>query len=172
MGDRMNKKIKIAGKKIEVKSIIYVAIFLVVVIAALCFIPSKKKVTACYNTIDQGASGYRINTKYKINSTNDVVKKVEITDTIISSNNTILAYLEKQYKNLYEEQNKKYGGYTVSTEKKKEEVIVKVTIDYSDVDLKKLAKDNPSIAKKVKNNKLSLTDAKSIYTNLGATCDK
>lgn len=169
----MSKNTQGIGKRIKTKDIIYVVMFLaVVLVIALFFIPSKKKVTACYNTIDQSASGYKINTKYNINSANDVVKTVEITDTIISSNNTILAYFEKQYKNTYEEQNKKYGGYTVNTEKKKEEVIVKVTIDYSDVDLKKLAKDNPSIAKKIKNNKLTLSVAKSIYTNLGATCEK
>ena len=67
---------------------------------------------------------------------------------------------------------KTLNTYTVNTEKKKESVIVKVTIDYSEVKLSKLAKDNPGIEKSVKNDKLSLSDAKKIYTNLGATCDK
>ncbi|MBR3661562.1 MAG: hypothetical protein IKN63_06690 [Bacilli bacterium] len=148
-------------------------IVLAVVVIALFFIPAKEKVnvTVCHSTIDQSKSGYTIKTDYKISSVKKAVKKVEIVNNIKSSNKTVLNYFEKQYKGMYEEQNKRYGGYTITTEKKENSVVVKVIIDYSKVKLAKLAEDNPNIADSIKNDKLSLDGAKSIYNSLGATCE-
>ena len=153
------------------KSIIIIA-FIILVLVALYFIFFNKKVTICSRTLDQSASGYKINNEYKIKSLLGTAKTVQITDTITSKNNTILAYFEKQYKDVYTEQNKKYGGYTITSERKGDTVVVKAKIDFSKVKLSELAKDNTNISNDIKNNKLSLDGAKKLFTNMGAACEK
>ena len=174
-----NKEEKVVKKEVkkEVKSknnkkMICFIVAGLIVILAIYFIFFSKKVTMCSKTLDQSASGYKIKNEYKIKSLRGTAKTVELTDTVTSKNNTILAYFEKQYKDTYTEQNKRYGGYTIKSEKKNDSIVVTVKIDFSKVKLSELAKDNPNIANDINNNKLSLDGAKKIFTNLGASCEK
>lgn len=165
--------VKDANSKKGCNKLLFVFIFLVIALGFIYFIFFNKKVTVCSSTLDQNeSSGYVIKSEYKIKSLRGTAKSAVISNVITSENNTILAYFEKQYKDTYTEQNKKYGGYTVKTETNGKTVTITATIDYTKVNLKELVKDYSGITNDINNNKLSLDGAKKMFTNVGATCEK
>ena len=91
----------------------------------------EDKTITCTSSSDQSASGYKMNSEYKIFSEGDVVNKVETTEEIESSNTTVLAYFEKTIKEQYQENNEKYGGYRYEINNEDGKLTVNVTIDYS-----------------------------------------
>ena len=150
------------------KNILKIGIFFGVV---LLLTGCGTKVVKCTKNNDQGASGYTINSTYEIVSSGDKVSKVEIEEVITSKNNTTLAYFEDRLKTQYENQNKKYKGYTVKTKTEKGKTIVNVTIDYSKFDVEKFANDNDIIKSDIKKSKKMTSDiAKKYYESLGTTC--
>ena len=150
------------------KNILKVGIFFGVVLLLTGF---GTKGVKCTKNNDQGASGYTINSTYEIVSSGDKVSKVEIEEVITSKNNTTLAYFEDRLKKQYEDQNKKYKGYTVKTKTEKGKTIVNVTIDYSKFDVEKFANDNDIIKSDIKKSKNMTSDiAKKYYESLGTTC--
>ena len=151
------------------KIIFSLTIFLTVVLfTAGC--GSSNKVT-CTLESDQSASGYKLKAEYNIYYDGDVVTKVDTTETIESSNNSILSYFEKATKEQYKTNNEKYKGYDYEVTNKDGKVVSKVTVDYSKQDLKKFVEDNPAMESFVnKDNKLTLDGVKSMYESVGATC--
>ena len=145
--------------------------FVFMLVALLAGCKGGYVVTKCSSTSDQSASGYTIKSEYNIYSKDDVVSKVEITETVTSKNTTILAYFEKQLKNQYKVNNESFGGYTYKITNKDGKVVSKVTIDYSEMDIDKFVKENPAMKSFVnKSNQITLKGVKSMYESMGATC--
>lgn len=133
----------------------------------------KDVVKTCTLENNQSASGYVLNSTYKIYATGDVVKKVETEEVVTSENETIRNYFETQLNNSYSAASSTYGGYTYDVKNEDNKVTSKVTIDYEKMDLDKFIKDNASIKQFLnKNNKITLEGVKSIYSTLGATCEE
>ena len=142
-------------------------VFSFVVLATGC----GTNVTKCTIKNDQGASGYTIDSTYDIYSNGDNVDKVEIKEVITSKNNTTLAYFEDRLKKKYEELNKMYKGYTVTSNTEKGKITVTATADYSKIDVEKFANDNDVIKSDIKkSNKMTSKIMKKYYESLGATC--
>ena len=131
----------------------------------------NKKAVTCTIENDQSASGYVIKTTYNIYSNKDIVTKVETNEVITSKNNTILAYFEKNNKDKYDSENKKYGGYTVNVLNKDGKVTTNITIDYNKMDVDKFVTDNTAMKSYVNDkHQVTLKGAKTLYESLGATC--
>ena len=147
--------------------------FAIMLVVLLTGCVGGTKVTKCTVNSDQSVSGYKLKSEYKVYSKNDVVNKVETTETVTSKNNTILAYFEKQLKNQYKSYNENYGGYSYKVTNKNGKVVSKVTIDYSKMNLSKFVKDNPAMKTYTnKENKITLKGINTMYQSMGATCDK
>ena len=144
-------------------------VFMLVLLLAGC--KGKEQVLKCTSKSNQSASGYKITSKYDVYYSDDVVSKIETTETVTSNNNTILAYFEKQLKNQYKTNNDSYGGYTYKVTNKDGKVVSKVTIDYSKMDVNKFVKENPAMKSFVnKSNQITLKGVKTMYESMGATC--
>lgn len=64
-----------------------------------------------------------------------------------------------------------YGGYDYDVKKEDGSVTADVTIDYEKLNLEKLAKDDPSMAKLLNDDKkLEKDNLQSIYEQLGSEC--
>ena len=131
---------------------------------------SSEKIT-CTLESDQSASGYKLKSEYVIYSDGEVVSKVETTETVESTNNTVLAYFEKTLKEQYKTNNDKYKGYDYEVTNKDGKVVSSVTIDYSKMNLNKFIEDNEAMKSFVNSdNKLTVKGVKSMYESVGATC--
>ena len=132
---------------------------------------SSEKTINCTNKSDQSSSGYVLDSQYKIYASGDVVNKVETTETIESSNNTILSYFEKTLKEQYQSNNDKYGGYNFDITTEDGKLVSKVTVDYSKMDLAKFIEDNAAMKSFAnEDNKLTVDGVKTMYESLGAIC--
>lgn len=164
------EKIKLDKKTRKKIEIIIIVLMIISTIVLLYYFNNKKLVYKCNKILDLSASGYKIKTNYDIYAYKDDTKYIEIKETVYSDENSILDYYKKDLTKMYEEQNKKYGGYTIKTEKDMEKVTVTVRIDISKTKLKDFAKDN-NISDFIKDDKLTPEGAKKAYTNIGATCE-
>lgn len=127
------------------------------------------KCTSVNNNID---AKYNLKSEYTIYSEDNIVNKVEIKETVISSSTPILDYFETYLKNLYETNNNLYGGYNNKIIKENDELISNTTINYKNINFEKYIKDNEIIKDYINNkNELTLDGIKTIYTTLGATCE-
>ena len=125
----------------------------------------------CTLESDQSASGYKIKAEYVIYKDGDIASKVETTETIESSNTTVLSYFEKSAKEQYKTNNEKYGGYDYKITNENGKVTSKVIVDYTKQDLNKFIEDNPAMKSYVnEDNKLTVDGVKTMYESLGATC--
>lgn len=130
------------------------------------------KVTTCTLDNDQSKSGYKILSTYKIYSKKDVVKKVEMEETLTSKNTTILAYFEKIYNARYKTENSKYKGITYNVKKEDGKLITRVTTDYNKLNMTDYIKANSAMNSYVnKDKKFTLEGAKTMYESIGAKCN-
>ena len=88
------------------------------------------KCTSVNNNID---AKYNLKSEYTIYSEDNIVNKVEIKETVISSSTPILDYFETYLKNLYETNNNLYGGYNNKIIKENDELISNTTINYKNI---------------------------------------
>lgn len=143
--------------------------YLVLVLSLVLLTGCSKKMT-CTSTSDQSKSGYKLESKYEITTNNNNVTKVEIEETITSSDKKKLEKFEKQLDEQYSYNKKKYGGYTYKVTNSNGKVTSKVTIDYKKFDMKQFIKDNAAMKTYTKDDKLTLDGAKKLYESTGATC--
>ena len=154
-------------KKVE---IIIAVLMVITTVVLLVYFGNKKTLYKCSRIVDQSASGYKIKTNYEIYSYKDDTKYIEIKETVYSDENSILDFYKTELTKMYEEQNKKYNGYTINSEKDREKMTVTAKIDISKIKLKEFAEDN-NIIDYISNNKLTPKGAKKMFSNLGATCE-
>lgn len=155
-------------KKIEV---IIVILMVITTVVLLVYFGNKKTLYKCSRIIDQSASGYKIKTYYEIYAYKNDTNYIEIKEIVYSDENSILDFYKSDLTKMYEEQNKKYGGYSIKSEKDRGKMIVTAKIDISKLKLKEFAEDN-GISDYIKNNKLTPDGAKKMFDNLGASCEK
>ena len=128
----------------------------------------KEKVMKCSRTLDQ--SGIKMDLSYKVSYKGKYVTKVNSTEKIISDDSeTLKAYkeqLEKTTSSLKDikhyEHNVKIDGDTLTST---------IDIDYTKIDTDKLIKLDSSMKQLIKNGKVSVEDIKSVYSQLGVTCE-
>ena len=139
-------------------------------IVILFFLFGNNKKTVCTLTSNQSKNGYKLESKYEINSKGNIVKTVEVIETITSKDKETLDKFEKQFKDQYEFNKKTYKGYTYKITNNGSKVVATVTINYKDFDMDKFIKNNEAMKQYTKNNKLTLDGAKRLYESSGATC--
>ena len=163
----ITKEDKQFRKKIEV---IIVILMVITTVVLLVYFGNKKTLYKCSRIIDQSASGYKIKTYYEIYAYKNDTNYIEIKEMVYSDENSILDFYKNELTKMYEEQNKKYGGYSIKSEKSRDKMTVTTKLDISKLKLKKFAEDN-GISEYIKNDKLTPDGAKKMISNLGATCE-
>ena len=147
-----------------------IATGIVLIIVLFLIFTNTTKVTTC--KLNNKQSNYDITSTYSIKSRGDVVKSVEVNQTITSKEKDILKSFEEQYKNQYSLNKKLYGGYNYEVKINNNKLVTKVTIDYDDFKLDKFVKDNKAMKKYInKDNEFTLEGAKKLYNSTGAKCE-
>ena len=141
------------------------------IVGLLFYVYNKKSMYRCDKIIDQSGNGYKVKTNYDIYSEKNKVTYVEITETIYSDDINLLKQYKSEYKEKYENQNNKYGGYTISIDDEKGKSIVRVKIDYSKINMDVLKKEYSFIEKYLKDDSVTVEGAKKIYNEDGAKCE-
>lgn len=132
----------------------------------------KEVMKTCTLTSNNVAQNYKMENEYKIYGKGKVVTKVVTTETITSSNQEILDYLEETVKETYDVNNATYGGYTNKMTNENGKLVSETTVDYSKMDVEKFVKDN-SVMKNYVNskNELLMDGIVAVYEAMGATCE-
>ncbi|MBR2712276.1 MAG: DUF1307 domain-containing protein [Bacilli bacterium] len=147
------------------------AIFIITL--CLCGCKEKTKISNCSLVSDQSASGYKLESNYKIYSTNNFVDKVVLKQVINSKDKKVLDSFKTSITNQYKNNNKLYNGYTFDIKEKDNKLNINVTIDYTKVDLKKFTQDNVSMKEYVnKDYKITLDKIIKLYESSGMKCEK
>ena len=144
-----------------------------IITLCLCGCKEKTKITNCSLVSDQSASGYKLESNYKIYSTNNFVDKVVLKQVINSKDKKVLDNFKTSITNQYKNNNKLYNGYTFDIKEKDNKLNINVTIDYTKVDLKKFTQDNVSMKEYVnKDYKITLDKIIKLYESSGMKCEK
>ncbi len=131
----------------------------------------KEVMKTCTLTSNNVAQGYKMENEYKIYGKGKIANKVVTTETITSSSQEILDYLESYAKETYEANNKAYGGYTVKFTNENGKLVSETTIDYTKMDIEKFISDNSVMKNYVNSKNEPLMDGLiKIYEATGATC--
>lgn len=120
-------------------------------------------------------NGYELSSVYKAYYTESgskkVVTKVETVETVTSDNESLLKQFEDTLNNTYKTLDEAYGGYDFKVTNQDGKVESKTTINYVDMDLKKLVKENSEMkAYMDSDDNLTYEGVKSMYEAQGATC--
>ena len=123
----------------------------------------KEAVCTLKNSTSQGS----VNSTFTIYYKDGYVHSKEV---IESDSKEFLEALKEQVEQTYASVSK-YGGYDYSVKLSGNKVTSTVTIDYSEMDMEKYAKDVPGIKQYLTNGKYTLEGAKKVYIEMGATCE-
>lgn len=143
---------------------------LVIIIALVLLLSNKTQTLTCTNTSNQSASGYTLESTYVIKSKNNIVKEIKIEEVITSEDQDVLKRFEDQFNEQYEYNKNTYGGYEYKVINKDNKVSTDVLIKYTKVDMKIIISNNEAMKEYTKNDKLTLSGAKTMYEKSGATC--
>ena len=146
------------------------ALFLLVIVG--CGTTGKTNKLTCTLTKDDTANGYKLESTYNISAKDNIVQKVDTKEVVVSDNATILSTFETQLNSTYKHMSETYNGYDYSITNDGKQVISDVHIDYTTLDLVKLASDDKEIKQQLMNNenKITLSKIKKLYTSMGANC--
>lgn len=148
------------------------AVFICVLVLAGCG-NEEQRVVKCTLTQNNVAQGYKVSSEYKIYTDGKIVNKVETTEIATSDNSEILDYLENYENTLYTNMNNEYGGYDFKITNENGTLTAITKIDYTKLDMKKLAKDQSSMKNYMNDkNEITLEGIKALYKSMGATCEK
>lgn len=132
----------------------------------------KEIVKTCKSTASDVASGYKVESEYKVYAKGDVVEKVETTEIVTSDDEELLDYFEEYLEDTYESTNEVYGGYTNNVTNENGKVISTTTIDYNVMNIEQYVKDNTAMTNYVNsNNEILLEGILNLYEGLGAVCE-
>lgn len=133
---------------------------------------AKEKTFTCTLYKKDVINNYELTSTYKVYATGDVVDKVETTEFVKSDNALMIDYFEETLEKSYKSMNEAYGGYDNKITKEELELTSITTIDYSNMDIAQLIKDDSSMKSIVNNNnKITVEGIKSLYEQLGAECE-
>lgn len=132
---------------------------------------SSYKTEKCTNKMSTNDMEYTAD--YELRLKDDThVKSVKTTETIKSSNSDYLDTTKKSIEDLYDNVNKKYGGYSCSVKISGDTLTSECVIDYDKMDLKQYIQDNPTAKVIVDDDyKATVEGLKTTYKALGAKCD-
>lgn len=152
------------------KIIMLISLSVLVVMSSGCG-SEKEVMKTCTMTSNNVAQNYKMENEYKIYGKGKVVEKVVTTETVNSSDQETLDYLEEFVTSTYEANNKAYGGYSHKITNKDGKLISETTIDYNKMDVEKFVKDNSVMSSYVNSkNQLLIDGLIKIYEATGATC--
>lgn len=124
----------------------------------------------CTTDHDYTELNYVIGSKYVVFAEDDnKVTKIVSKEIINSTDQTILDDFEN-YLNENHNVAIQYGGYTYDVKREEEQVISNVTIDYSEFDIVKFAKENDSVEDDIK--EMTVDELEKQYISLGAECKR
>lgn len=130
---------------------------------------SNLKTMKC--SVSSNIEGNSTTSSYEVKHDGEYVSKIELVETITSSDQSVLSQYEQYLNNLYSSSSATYGGYTYKVTNNGSKVVSNVTMDYTKMDLNKLVQDDPSFANYVKDGKLTLSGIKEMYSQYGITCE-
>ena len=128
----------------------------------------KEKTLKCSRTLNQ--SGIKMDLNYNIKYKGNYVTVVKSEEKIVSDDKeTLEAYKEQLEKTTetvskidYYDHDVKIDGDTLTST---------ITIDYTKIDTDKLIETDSSLKQLIKKGKVSVKDIKSLYSQLGITCE-
>ena len=123
--------------------------------------------------LNDAAQNYEIESVYSIYTDGSVVNKVETTEIVTSDDDYVLDYFENYTNTMYTNMNNAYGGYDFNITKEDGKLISDTKVDYLKLDREKLAKDQPTMKSYMNDDyMLTLEGIKSMYEQMGATCEE
>lgn len=129
---------------------------------------STTKTMTCKKTgLQDNAS---ISTTYKVKYSGEIVHSIYSVEEINSTDSSFLDDYEKRMTTIYSP----YLGikyYNFNIENKNNKVIVTVDVNYDKVDIEKLKKIDSSNESLFTNGKVNINTIKSLYNNIGVTCN-
>lgn len=128
-------------------------------------------IVTCALSTNDIVNGYKLESTYKLNYSGKYAISTETEEVVISDSKEVLDYFEKTLNDTYSKLNEAYGGYTYKITKKDDKITSIVKIDYSKMNMEKFVNDQPAYKSFTNDNKLLAEGVKSIYENLGATCE-
>ena len=131
----------------------------------------KKEYTTCTIKVNNLNQNYTFNAEYKIYYNKTFVTKIEKEEIYKSNYAGVIDYLKASNELNYNNLNDLYGGYDYSIDSDKTSLTIKTTIDTSNVDFKSMVQNGEISSDYVISNKLTISGAKYLYKEKGATCD-
>ena len=147
-------------------------LFLAVIISVMflvtgCSSNSKEKTMTCSRTMDQNEM--KTSLSYKISYKGDYVTRVKSEESIETSDTSTLNTYKEQIEKIYSPyKDIKFYQYNVTINGNK--LVSTVDINYEKIDTKKLIEIDSANSQLIKNGKVKLSDVRSLYEQLGATC--
>lgn len=128
---------------------------------------NTEKTMTCERSLNQ--SGFKSSLNYTITYKGDYVSRVKSVENVESTNSAVLESFKTQVENLY----KAYDGikyYDYHVDVKDNKLTSTADINYEKVDTAKLIEVDSANGKLIKDGKIKISDIKSVYEQLGATC--
>ena len=111
----------------------------------------------------------RTNLNYKVFYKNNYVTRVKSEESIETSSTSTLNTYKEQIEKIYSPyKDVKFYQYNVTINDNK--LVSTVDINYEKIDTKKLIEIDSANSQLIKNGKVKLSDVRSLYEQLGATC--
>lgn len=126
----------------------------------------EKSIT-CSRSMNQ--NDMRTNLNYKVFYKNNYVTRVKSEESIETSSTSTLNTYKEQIEKIYSPyKDIKFYQYNVTINGNK--LVSTVDINYEKIDTKKLIEIDSANSQLIKNGKVKLSDVRSLYEQLGATC--
>ena len=130
----------------------------------------NSKYIVCSADIKNNVENYNLVSKYKIYYDKNFATKIYKNEVYKSNDENIIDYFEEYKKLDYSNLNDLYGGYDYEIIRDKNSVTVNVTVNLSDVDLKKMVDDGEIDKNYVIAQKITVSGLKKIYEEKGYEC--
>ena len=121
--------------------------------------------------INTNLGTYTLNSDYEVHHDGKYVKSITTTETVSSTDSSIIDQMATYMDSMYQELSDTYGGYKYNVTKNNGKVVSNVTVDYTKINLKKLVEDDESAKLFVEDDKVTLEGIKETYKNLGVECN-
>jgi len=152
------------------------SILIFAMVSLLCFVSGCKNekdgLISCELKQNDVVSGFQTESIYDIKYTGQYVDYIMIEQKLIFENESLIELYKKTLNDSYQTLNDNYGGYTIDINSEGKELILKVKMDFANMNVEQYAKDQPIYQNYLKNNKFTKIGIQKIYESLGATCTK
>lgn len=150
------------------KNLLLVVMASFVLLLTGCGSSDEVQTMTCSRTLNQ--SGMNTSLNYTITHQGGYVKEVKSVETIESEDTDLLESYKSQVENIYSPYDDiDYYDYEVTVDGNK--LTSTVDIDYEHIDTDKLIEIDSANSTLIKDGKIAVSDIKSVYEQLGATCE-